>query len=34
MMQETHEELLVLEEGHEVGVVNSCCSAAQNAKLK
>ena len=33
-MQETHEELMVLEEGHEAGVVNSCCTTGANAKIK
>jgi hypothetical protein len=33
-MQETHDELVVLEEGHEAGVVMACCSSAGSAKIK
>jgi hypothetical protein len=33
-MQKSQEEFVVLEEGHEAGVVQGCCSAGANAKVK
>jgi hypothetical protein len=33
-MQKSQEEFVVLEEGHEAGIVNSCCTASANAKIK
>jgi len=32
-MREVHEDLMVLEEGHEVGVVQGCCGSSNMAKL-
>jgi hypothetical protein len=32
-MREFHEDLMVLEEGHEAGVVQGCCGTGNMAKL-
>jgi len=32
-MREEHDDLVVLEEGHEAGVVRACCASGNSAKL-